>query len=428
MLALAHRLLHTLRNFLAAHFPAYTRLPTAPPDQLTAPDPDSTDPESPLAALLDVAGASPTAPITHHHLDTMRRELDHAKSELARSNDELTRLYERCRLLERSLRDSRDALKTRDSEIDRLRREKERERKRAEAQVSGKDLYRMGSAASLNRDHRSSSALSTTDSDSLSSTAAVNEERARARTLDAYLTRTDTWSGAQVLQAVHDINSEILQFAAAATEVCTFDRNSRPSSSRAIQAMHDTSARIGPNLARILANRDHSQDPILVQLALQGCLTLCITRALSTFCVGFPSKSDGLLHQIYHRMALAEPQPTSSKWRALTHQHIHAMYPTLTEYSITELTDTILRWSADIFLIAGCLTYEMPQNHARTASSSSLTSVSSTNSATAGLRARFGDHIRQLSKSVIRLAKVLREEILSTSFVRRRCCLNRGYC
>lgn len=97
-----------------------------------------------------------------------------------------------------------------------------------------------------------------------------------------------------------------------------------------------------------------------------------------------------------------EPQPTSSKWRALTHQHIHAMYPSLTEYSITELTDTILRWSSDIFLIAGCLTYEP------TTSSSSSTATS--------LRSRFGEHIRRFSKSVIHLAKVLREEILSTSF------------
>lgn len=291
MLALAHRLLNSLRDFLAAHLPTYIRLPTSPPtDTLPAPSADLEDPEAP----------STPAPGLYA---IMRRELDHAKVELARSNDELTKLYERCRILERSLRDTRDALKSRDSEIDRLRRERERalaERRRTD--IPGRDLYRTGSTTSLNRD-RTSTADS--DSASLSSTSVVDEERARARTADAYLTRTDSWSGAQVLQAVHDINSEILQFAAAATEVCTFDRNSRPSSSRAIQAMHDTSARLGPNLARILANRDHSQDPILVQLALQGCLTICITRALSTFCVGFPSKSDSLLHQIYHRMALA---------------------------------------------------------------------------------------------------------------------------
>ncbi|KAF5359507.1 hypothetical protein D9756_003549 [Leucocoprinus leucothites] len=428
MLALARRLLSSIRDFLAARLPlsAYLRLP---PDSfgtqpLLPPSPGAADPESRPSPTHRPSTSLDTTTTTSDALnsliDTMRRELDHTKTELARSNDELSRLYERCRLLERSLRDTRDALKSRDSEIDRLRREREKQVERRRSDVSGRDLYRAGSVASLNRDpqhhSRATSAPSsrgTDSSDSLSSTSAAgDEERARARTADAYLTRTDTWSGAQVLQAVHDINSEILQFAAAATEMCTFDRNSRPSSSRAIQAMHDTSARLGPNLARILSNRDHSQDPILVQLALQGCLTLCITRALSSFCVGFPSKSDSLLHQIYHRMALAEPQPTSSKWRALTHQHLHAMYPSLTEYSISELTDTILRWSSDIFLIAGCLTYESSSTSASTTPLSSTTAVSSNTS----LRSRFGDHIRRLSKSVTRLAKVLREEILSTSF------------
>lgn len=299
MLAVADSLLLTVRNCLAAYFPAYTRLSAH--DSLSQSFEDS--PSSPSSPLLPV-DAPPL-------IDTMRRsELDHAKNELARSNDELTKLYERYRMLERTLRDTRDALKTRDSEIDRLRKDKERERERPIAaerrrtDAQGRDLYRRGSTASLSRDPAGSRSSTASDT-SLSSTSLVDEERARARTADAYLTRTDTWSGAQVLQAVHDINSEILQFAAAATEACTFDRHSRPSSSRAIQSMHDTSARIGPNFARILANRDHSQDPILVQLALQGCLTLCITRALSSFCVGFPSKSDSLLHQIYHRMALA---------------------------------------------------------------------------------------------------------------------------
>jgi len=78
------------------------------------------------------------------------------------------------------------------------------------------------------------------------------------------------------------------------------------------------------------------------------------------------------------------------------------MYPSLTEYSITDLTDTILRWSSDIFLIAGCLTYE---------STSSPPASPDTS-----LRSRFGEHIRRFSQSVIHLAKVLRQEILSTSF------------
>ena len=263
-MAMALPLFTSLYHYLTAYFPLPASLRLPADDQPCIPP---GDPE----AWPSSARPSSALPVTV--VGDMRRELDHTKSDLARSNAELSRLHDRCRRLERSLRDSRDELKNRDDEIDKLRR------------------------------HLDRPILS---SDSLSSTSpADDEQQARAHTADVYLTRTDTWSGAEVLQAVHDINSEILQFAAAATEACTFDRNARPSSSRAIQAMHDTSARLGPNLARILANRDHSLDPILVQLALQSCLTLCVTRALSSFCVGFPSKSDSLLHQIHHRMALA---------------------------------------------------------------------------------------------------------------------------
>jgi len=159
--------------------------------------------------------------------------------------------------------------------------------------------------------------------------AIAEEERARQRSVETFLTRADSWSGAQVIQAVRDLNSGILQFAASAVEMCVFA--SPPSTTgggaNALggtngagagnginnaqwrQAFQDTSARIGGPMTKILATRDHSQDPLLVQLALQGCLCLCIARALSSFCIGFPSKSDAVLAQIYNHMHLSGELP-----------------------------------------------------------------------------------------------------------------------
>jgi hypothetical protein len=71
----------------------------------------------------------------------------------------------------------------------------------------------------------------------------------------------------------------------------------------------------------------------------------------------------------------------------------------LTDVAINDLCDTIFRWSADIFIIAGCQSYE-------------TTSMSSRD----GLRARFGDQVLRIAKSVTRLGRVTREEIMSTSF------------
>ncbi|KAG5715055.1 hypothetical protein E4T56_gene15271, partial [Termitomyces sp. T112] len=275
----------------------------------------------------------------------MRREFDATKHELAKSQAEVARLEERCRMLEKTLKETREMLRVRDAELEKTRQEREKDRMVAGRRRSDlgpqtnsssppRDLVRHSSldmrrTASPLRNGRSTSA----EQDRALMLAGSEEERARIRSTELYMTRSDSWSGAQVLQAVHDINSEILQFAASATELCSFTKNSRSSSARSVQAMHDTSSRLGPNLARILSNRDHSQDPILVQLALQGCVATCIARALSSFCMA--------LAGIYENGA------TSSK---------------------------------------------------------------------DGLRLRFGDQVRRIANSVTRLARVTREDILSTCF------------
>jgi len=341
----------------------------------------------------------------------MRRELDASKHDLARAQVDTTRLEERCKMLEKTLKDTREILRSREAELDLLRRERDRERvERRRSDVGlrnsspNKIVYPPRNSSSLDTRissmdirhwHRSQSPSSS----SISSLGTLpDEERARTRSSESYLSRIDSWSGAQVLQAVHDINSEILQFAASATEISTFSTSrTRPNT-----AIQDTTARIGPYMTRILSGRDHSQDPLLVQLALQGCVSLCIARALSSFCIGFPSKSDAVLAQIYSQIHLNEPQPTSAKWRSLTHQHIHAIYPTLTEYSVNELSDTILRWSADIFVVAGWQSFSSPTN-----TNGPITTV---------LRNLYFDQIKRISRSVLRLAKVAREDIMSTTF------------
>ena len=368
--------------------------------------------QSSLKERLDAACQSPSSSLSLLPPDSMRRALDASKHDLARAQADTTRLEERCKMLEKVLKETREMLRSKEAELDLLRRERDRERverRRSDASIrtstSNKIVYPPRNSSSLDtrissidiqKWHRPQSPSPS----SISTIATLpDEERARLRSSESYLSRIDSWSGAQVLQAVHDINSEILQFAASATEISTFSTTrTRPAT-----AIQDTAARIGPNMTRTLSTRDHSQDPLLVQLALQGCVSLCIARALSSFCIGFPSKSDAVLAQIFSHIHLNEPQPTSAKWRSLTHQHIHAIYPTLTEYSVNELSDTILRWSADIFLIAGWQSF----SSSTTTTDGPITTL---------LRNLYLDQIKRISRSVLRLAKVAREDIMSTTF------------
>jgi hypothetical protein len=395
----------------------------------------------PRACSCRSLGASATACTLY----TMRREHDTAKSELHRSHVELARLEERYKVLEKTLKDTRDILRAREVEVETLRKERDKligDRYSRERPPSSLDRRRSQDLA--RRRSNSSQSLLTqpvrlsadwsdhhdveptqasgnqrracdTPVDNMSTVS--EEERAQAKSTETFLTKTDLWSGAQVIQAVQDLNSEILQFAASAVELCTFAKQ-RPTQPKISQTQNDVSSRMGSSLTRTLFTRDHSQDPMLVQLALQGCISYCISRALSSFCIGYQSKANITLTQLYTHMFQSgawprsdhppfrnscgapylEPQPTSSRWRALAHKHIHQLHPELDDYAVNEMTETIFRWSFDLFLICGS------------------TSPQSNQSSREAFRTRFGSQVKRISKSACRIAQIIREEIMSTNF------------
>jgi len=161
------------------------------------------------------------------------------------------------------------------------------------------------------------------------------------------------------------------------------------------QETQNTASRLGPNLANLLATRDHGADPILIQFAIQAALCGCIHRSLASFCAGFPSKYDALLKQLYLRMTSAEPQPISSRWRSLTHRYVHNLFPSLESQAIDDLVNSMLQWSADVLTLSGS---------------------PSPNISIEALRSRFAVQLRRIAQGACRVARVTHEEIISTNF------------
>lgn len=245
---------------------------------------------------------------------------------------EVMKLAERYRTLEQTLREMQEALRQRDQEIEALRQERDRliaERDQAHME-RGHERVNSSSALTDNSEnnlihiqngvekpkgrHRSRSRsraqmrkleaiqpMPPTPRMSLDA-----EHIARARSMDVFLTKTDSWSGVQVIQAVEDLNSEINQFAASATESCVFARRLKTHSPQLGEdpgpGQQENAPWLGASFARVLAARDHNQDPILVQLALQASIATCCARSLTLFCVGFPSKLDALLSRVFMYM------------------------------------------------------------------------------------------------------------------------------
>ncbi|EED77107.1 predicted protein, partial [Postia placenta Mad-698-R] len=337
---------------------------------------------------------------------------------------EVMKLAERYKALEKTLREMQETLRTQDKEIEALRQERdrliaerdqarsERDQERAKGQIvtdesrSDNGVVQMSNTGERKNRHRSRSRSRPQvhrmepipPVPATPRVSADAEQFARARSMDIFLTKTDSWSGAQVIQAVEDLNTEINQFAASATEACVFakrmkSRNTPPNEDPSAMQEEENAPWLGEAFARVLGTRDHAQDPILVQLALQASIATCCARSLSLFCVGFPSKLDALLSRVLTYMQSAEPQATSARWRALTHRTIRMLYPGLEEYAITELVATMLRWSATVFALAG----------SSPAGEHTPPLVLST-------------QLRRIADAVYKLARVTREEILSTGF------------
>ncbi|OSC97737.1 hypothetical protein PYCCODRAFT_1113760 [Trametes coccinea BRFM310] len=145
--------------------------------------------------------------------------------------------------------------------------------------------------------------------------------------LKSFLSKTDDWSGAQLLQALADLNSEIIQLAASVSEEFSPAlRAHEYAPSAAKERDREVVERaLGPEMIRLLEDRMHAGDPTLVQFALQAWEVWCVARVLEAFCYGLPMEVDEAFRMIFEHMHREEPQPTTSRWRALTYKHAHTL-------------------------------------------------------------------------------------------------------
>ncbi|KAI9461660.1 hypothetical protein BJY52DRAFT_1259332 [Lactarius psammicola] len=357
---------------------------------------------------------------------SVRSELDATRSELTRCQSDAIKLAEKYRILERALQDAKDALRSRDKQIEDLKRERDfaMADRRSRGPVRDFDRRALRYDARRSSGTRSPSSRTAYDSDhdhdldDLSLMKSASPFRGRGRRnkslppvprvvtttyddgcpppgLEVFLTKTDSCSGAQVLQAVQDLNTEIIQLAAGATENVTLQGRDKMPQARMNQANKGVSSRLGAAFAGLLVLRDHSDEPALLQFGLQACVATCVARLLGVFCVGLPLATNELFLQLHTRLHAIEPQATSSRWRALTLTHLRVLNPRLEEAAVNDFITQILRAWADVLVLCGCAPSELTLD---------------------ALRSRYGAQTQRVVRSACALARVLHEEIMSTNF------------
>ncbi|KAL5525757.1 hypothetical protein ACEPAG_7094 [Sanghuangporus baumii] len=324
---------------------------------------------------------SASSTIRHDDLAAPNPALDQSPQakEIARLRAELKSLREKHYALQSAFREASTQVRTKDILLDQL-----RERNR------------------------------TLDAENTELRRVAEERRLEVRSMERFLTKTDRWAGSDLMQAVKDINSEILQFAAAASEAmhppaangsgsaAVGSRRNTPSPSPAPgpsasrrKALERVAARFGSKMRQVLEKRDHSQDPTILQYALQACVCQCIAHAMSSFCFGSTGKLESHLSKIYSHMHASEPQPTSSRWRALTHSHIRALSPNIDQLATNEVTDTCLRGVANVLSAGGA--GEVEELLTRTTQ-------------------KYRSQLRRIAELANRFAFIIREGTMSTDF------------
>ena len=264
-------------------------------------------------------------------LASVRSELDATRSELTRSQSDATKLAEKYRILERALQDAKDALRSRDKQIEDLKRERDfaMADRRSRGPVRDFDRRALRYDARRSSGTRSPSSRTAYDSDHdhdldelslMKSTSPFRGRRNKSLPpvprvvtttyddgcpppgLEVFLTKTDSCSGAQVIQAVQDLNTEIIQLAAVATENVTLQGRDKTPQARMNQATRGVTSRLGAAFAGLLVSRDHSDEPALLQFGLQACVATCVARLLGVFSVGLPLATNELFLQLYTRL------------------------------------------------------------------------------------------------------------------------------
>jgi hypothetical protein len=130
---------------------------------------------------------------------------------------------------------------------------------------------------------------------------ALRERNEEVSSLRTFLTKTDDLSGAQLIQAIRDLNSEILQLAASVADefAGTFDRRVNYARSSDRDVLYPA---VGVRTTELLEEQDHQADPTFVQFAIQAWEVACVGKIMVPFCCGVPDQIQRVLSAVFQRI------------------------------------------------------------------------------------------------------------------------------
>ncbi|KAJ8585542.1 hypothetical protein M405DRAFT_745109 [Rhizopogon salebrosus TDB-379] len=221
-------------------------------------------------------------------------------------------------------------------------------------------------------------------------TTLLNDRTRELQGAQAFLSKADTLSGAEVIRLVDELNQEIMQTAAFISD--SFDFVRKPEH---LDEMKEASARtselIGPTMTSLLGAVQHGEDPLLIQVALQAATVEFSRWIIMTW------DFDGLqaeqpLAEIYNDVRDTESQAVSGRWRALTRSHAQKLAlqeADVHSTMVAHISDTLVI----VMIAAGCT-----KNYEETYREFTM---------------KFGERVSNIVRMAARLNRAMGEEVTS---------------
>ncbi|KZP05595.1 hypothetical protein FIBSPDRAFT_765642 [Athelia psychrophila] len=168
----------------------------------------------------------------------------------------------------------------------------------------------------------------------------------------AFLTKADTTSGADVVRMIEGLDAEIMQMSAFVADHFEFEHPKPYHMNEDVQAASTRLAElIGPKMVDLLATTEHAQDPLVIQLACQAATSAYCRYIVTSWDVD-DDNFNHLLQEAYFTIHGAEEQSVAGRWRSLTRTHLQSMIHGDADLSFI-IVPRLAAYLADIVMVAG---------------------------------------------------------------------------
>ncbi|KZP28389.1 hypothetical protein FIBSPDRAFT_679257, partial [Athelia psychrophila] len=214
-----------------------------------------------------------------------------------------------------------------------------------------------------------------------------------------FLAQTDSVSGAETICLVQVLNADIFQLAAFMSDSFSAATNETPVETPADtpadedpKAAHRIKGHLGDQLMESLTSWPHTDDPTVLQMALQ-CYFVHMSRHITsdwTF-----DGSSPVLAKLYEQVRNSEDQAVAGRWRALSRSHLRLLSAGDKD-ALPHIRKFVCGGLADILIRAKCQLSPL--------------------GAVEALTSTFGDRIYAIIDAALNINRILGEEITSGDF------------